>query len=358
MKRLDAYILKKFLITYVFVMFIIVLIITVIDYVEKLDDFIEKQAPVKAIFLEYYLNFIPHWAIFISPLIVFISVVFFTANMASRTEIIAILSSGVSFVRLMWPYFMGAVIIGVTTFFMIAYVVPNGNKKRIAFEKKYVKSAFYFEQRDYHLKIGPEVYAYLESYNNGTQTGYKFTLEKIRGNQLLQKLSCDHITWDSTSAKWKIFDYRIRTINGTAETMKVGTQIDSTLNLKPDDFGSKYLQQETLTLTELNAYITKLQSRGADGVEVYLIEKYIRFANPFGVLILTAIGLIVSARKSRGGVGLQIAFGFVLAFVYIMFFIFAKGVAEGGDLSPILAVWLPNIIFAGVGFLLYKTIPR
>jgi lipopolysaccharide export system permease protein len=358
MKRLDAYILKKFLTTYVFVMFIIVLIITVIDYTEKLDDFIQKQAPVRAIIFDYYVNFIPSWAFFISPLIVFISVVFFTANMAARTEIVAILSSGVSFVRLMVPYFWGATIIGLLTFVMIAYVIPNGNKTKIEFEKKYVKAAFFFEQRDFHIKIAPEVYAYMESYNNGTQTGYKFTLERIVGNKLIQKLSCDHITWDSTAAKWKIFDYRIRTFNGTAETFTSGLQIDSTLNLKPDDFGSKYQKQETLTLTELNAYIKKLESRGADGVEVYIIEKYLRYANPFGVLILTAIGLIVSARKSRGGVGLQIALGFVLAFIYIMFFIFAKGLAESGDILPIIAVWLPNIIFAGVGFLLYKTIPR
>jgi lipopolysaccharide export system permease protein len=339
-------------------MFIIVLIITVIDYTEKIDDFIERKAPLKAILLDYYLNFIPYWAIFISPLIVFIAVVFFTASMAARTEIIAILSSGVSFMRLMFPYMIGGCIIGLMTFLMVGFIIPNANKTRIAFENKYIKSSYSFQQRDFHIKIAPDLYAYMESYANYSQTGYKFTLERIKDNHLLEKLSSDRITWDSTAHRWKIYDYRIRTFNGTAETIRSGVQIDSTLNLKPADFESKYQLHETLTLTELNAYIDQLRSRGADGIETYLIEKYTRFANPFGVLILTGIGLILSARKARGGVGLQIALGFVLAFVYIMFFIVSKGIAESGGISPILAVWLPNVIFSIVGVLLYKTIPR
>jgi lipopolysaccharide export system permease protein len=358
LKILDWYILKKFLKTYAFTMFIIVLVIVVIDYTEKLDEFIKKKAPLKAILLDYYLNFIPHWANFISPLIVFIAVVFFTAQLAARTEIIAMLSSGVSFLRLMVPYFIGASMIGVVTFFMVAYIIPNANKTRIAFEKKYVKGQYFFEGRDFHLKIAPDVYAYMESYSNVAKTGYRFTLERIKGNELLQKLTADRIVWDSTAAKWKIFDYRIRTIENNRERLDYGTAKDTVINLSPDDFESKYQLQETLTLTELNNYISQLRSRGADGIELYLIEKYMRFSSPFAMLILTAIGLIVSARKARGGVGLQIALGFVLAFIYIMFFIFARGIAESGGMNTMLAVWLPNIIFAVVGLVLYRTIPR
>lgn len=339
-------------------MFIIVLVIVVIDYTEKIDDFLKRKAPAKAIIFDYYLNFIPHWANFISPLIVFIAVVFFTAQLAARTEIIAMLSSGVSFLRLMVPYFIGATVIGVITFFMVAYVIPIANKTRIAFELKYVKAQFYFDERDFHLKIAPDVYAYMESYSNLNKTGYKFTLERIKGNKLAQKLTSDRITWDSTAGKWRIFDYKIRTITGEKEQLTFGTAKDTTINLSPSDFESKYQLQETLTLTELNNYIAQLRSRGADGVELYLIEKYMRFSSPFAMLILTAIGLIVSARKARGGVGLQIALGFVLAFIYIMFFIFARGIAENGGMQPLLAVWLPNIIFAAVGILLYRTIPR
>lgn len=358
MKILDAYIFKRFLRTYAFTLSIIILIICVIDYTEKVDDFIKKNPPLKEILVDYYLNFIPYWGIFISPLIVFIAVVLLTANMAARTEIVAILSSGVSFVRFLFPYALGAGVIGLMTFFMVGYIIPNANKTRIAFEKKYVKSQYYFDKRDFHLKIAPDVYAYMESYSNFNKTGYRFTLERIKGTQLVEKLTAEQITWDSLKTKWKLTSYRIRKIEKDRETLKYGNDLDTLINLHPDDFESKYQLQETLTLTELEKYINQIRSRGADGIEVYLIEKYMRYANPFGIAILTFIGVIVSARKSRGGVGLRIALGFALAFTYIMFFILAKGIAETGGFPPLLAVWLPNIIFAAVGILLYNTVPR
>ncbi|MFN8354032.1 MAG: LptF/LptG family permease [Spirosomataceae bacterium] len=358
MKILDNYIFRRFLKTYLFTLSIIVLIICVIDYTEKVDDFIKKKAPLQEILFDYYLNFIPYWGIFISPLIVFIAVVFMTANMAARTEIIAILSSGVSFLRLLVPYLLGAAAIGLMTFAMVGYLIPIANKTRIAFEKKYVKSQYYFDQRDFHLKIAPDVYAYMESYSNINKTGYRFSLERIKGTQLLEKLSAEQITWDSTRSKWRLSNYKIRSINQDRETLKFGNSTDTLINLHPEDFESKYQFQETLTLTELENYISQLRSRGADGIETYLIEKYMRYANPFGIAILTFIGVIVSARKSRGGVGLRIALGFALAFTYIMFFILAKGIAETGDIPALLAVWLPNLIFAGVGIVLYKTVPR
>jgi lipopolysaccharide export system permease protein len=358
MKLLDWYILKRFLQTYIFVVLVIVLVVVMIDYTEKVDNFHKTHAPGNEIFWDYYMNFVPYWANYISPLMVFIATVFLTSRLAARTEIIAILSSGVSFVRLLYPYVLGATVLAVATYFMVNYIIPQANKIRIAFEIKYINDSYTYSGRNVHLKIAPNTYAYLESYNNSINTGYKFTLEKVDGNLLQQKLSADRIEWDAKKKKWAIIDYRIRAIDGLKETLTPGARMDTTLNLKPDDFNSDFNLYETLTRPELNKRINLLQSRGADGVETYLLEKYSRDTRPFAIIILTVMGVIMSARKSRRGVGWQVALGFILAFTYLLFFMLAKGIAESGNLNPIVAVWLPNAIFAGIGVLLYNTIPR
>lgn len=359
MKKLDWYILKRFLQTYFFVVMLIVLIVCVVDYTEKVDDFRKRAAPGAAILFDYYLNFIPHWANMISPLMVFIATVFLTSQLAARSEIIAILSSGVSFVRLLFPYVLGAVILAALSYYMVNYLIPKANKTRIAFELKYTKDAYTYTGRNVHMKVAPNIYAYLESYNNLNNTGYKFTLEEVKDNQLKQKLSADRIEWDTKKGKWAIYDYQVRRFDSEQrESLTPGTRIDSTLNLKPSDFDSDFSLFETLTKPELDNYINLINSRGADGVQIYLLEKYSRDTRPFAIIILTVIGVIMSARKSRRGVGWQVALGFILAFVYILFYMLAKGVAEGGTIDPLLAVWLPNIVFSGIGVLLYNTIPR
>ncbi|UFH54394.1 LptF/LptG family permease [Spirosoma sp. KNUC1025] len=358
MKLLDWYILKRFLQTYIFVVLVIVLVVVMIDYTEKVDNFHKTHAPANEILWDYYLNFVPYWANYISPLMVFIATVFLTSRLAARTEIIAILSSGVSFIRLLFPYVLGASVLAVATYFMVNYIIPKANKTRIGFEIKYINDAFTYSGRNVHLKIAPKTYAYLESYTNASNTGYKFTLERVEGNQLKEKLSADRIEWDAKKKKWTVYEYKIRTIDSLRETLTSGARIDTTLNLKPDDFDSDFNLYETLTRPELNQHIDLLQSRGADGVETYLLEKYSRDTRPFAIIILTVIGVIMSARKSRRGVGWQVALGFFLAFTYLLFFMLAKGIAESGNLNPIVAVWLPNAIFAGIGVLLYNTIPK
>jgi len=358
MKLLDRYLLARFLQTYLFVVLVIVLIVCVIDYTEKVDDFYKHQAPTGKILFDYYLNFIPYWANYISPLMVFIATVFMTSRLAAKSEIIAILSSGVSFTRLLVPYFVGATLLGVATYFLVGWVIPKANKTRIAFELQYLKDAYTYTGRNVHLKVAPNVYAYLESYNNQINTGYKFTLEEVRGNQLRQKLSGDRIEWNKEKKKWTIYDYNVRSFNGLQETLTRGQRVDTLLNMFPSDFDSDYSLFETFTFPELDGYIDLLRSRGADGVETYVLEKYSRQTRPFAIVILTAIGVIMSARKSRRGVGWQVALGFLLAFVYLLFFMLAKGIAESGNLDPLLAVWLPNLVFAGIGVVLYHTIPR
>lgn len=358
MKLLDRYILKNFLITYVFTVMITLLIICVIDFTEKIDNFRKFNPPTKEILLDYYGNLIPYYANYLSPLLVFIATVFFTARMAARTEIIAIFSSGVSFLRMLWPYFIGSLLLASFTFYMVGWVIPRANKIRLAFEYKYIEDQYYFSQRNFHIKVAPKLYAYLESYNNTQQTGYKFTLEHIEGNQLKEKLTSDRIVWEPKKKKWTIHDYKIRKINGLQEILSQGAQIDTTLNLSPKDFENDKNRFEELTLTQLNDYIALLELRGSDGVATYQLEKYTRFTQPFAFIILTIIGVVVSARKSRRGSGLQIALGFVLAFVYLLFFVLAKGIAKSGKIPAELAVWLPNIVFSCIGFVLYKTLPR
>ena len=357
MKILDRYILKKFLTAFFFVVLILVTIICVIDLTEKNDDFIKHNLGFSEI-MGYFLAFIPYIANFITPITVFIATVFVTSKMAGNTEIIAILSSGVSFRRMMVPYFIGASIIAVLSFVLTGYILPNANKKRVAFEIEYIKKPFRFTERNIHLKVGPESYAYLESYNNDADVGYRFSLETIRDNELEAKITARRIEWDTTNNHWVLRDWEMRRIKEMKELVSSGEKKDTVINLSPRDFGSTYHLQETFTLPELDAYIAELRERGADNIIVYEIEKYIRYMSPFAALVLTFIGLIMSSRKSRGGSGLMIAIGFGLAFVYILFFVFAKSIAEAKAMSPILAVWLPNIVFAFIGLFLYRTVPR
>jgi lipopolysaccharide export system permease protein len=357
LKILDLYILKKFLTTFFFVVLLFVVVISVIDFTEKNDDFIKNHAPFLEI-LKYYLTFMPYIGNLISPITIFIATVFVTANMAAHTEVIAILSSGVSFKRMMLPYIIGSLFIGMLTFVLIEWVIPNGNKKRVAFENQYVKNEYFFVGDNTHLKIAPNTYAYLLSYNNSMNIGYQFSLETIEGTKLKSKLKANRILWQDKKNVWELDNYVIRKFNGEKEELIVGAKMDTVINLHPKDFGSQYLLHETFTMSELDNYIAELKERGAENIEIYLTEKYERFTYPFAIVILTVIGVIVSARKTREGAGFQIAFGFLLAFIYILFVLMSRGLAGVGFIGPLLASWIPNIVFSSIGLLMYKTVPK
>lgn len=357
MKIIDRFILKKFLSSFVFVVLILVAIICVIDITEKNDDFIKNELEFRQI-AGYYLDFMPFVANLLTPITVFIATVFVTAKLAGHTEIIAILSSGISFKRMMLPYFIGACIIAAVSFYLTGWVIPDSNKSRVAFEVEFIKKPFNYSERDIHIKIAPESYLYMENYNNHANVGYKLTLETIRGTELINKLSAKRMEWQDSTQNWKIRNWTLREFNGFEETVQNGVEMDTTLRIRPKDFASTYRLEESLTIPELNEYIAELRNRGADDTEIYLIEKYVRYTSPFSVLILTFIGLIVSARKSRGGTGFQIALGFFIAFIFILFFIMSKSVAQSGAIPPEYAVWLPNIVFSIVGMVMYKTVPR
>jgi lipopolysaccharide export system permease protein len=358
-KLIDSYIIKKFLGTFFFCLLLILTIAVVFDFAEKIDNFMEKQAPVKAIIFEYYLNFIPYFAMLFAPLFVFISVIFFTSKMAVSTEIIAILNSGMSFRRMMWPYFLSAFIIATFTFVLTNFVIPKSNLIRMDFEDKYYHSSTKrITIENTHRQVFKNVLVYMGTFNPLSQRGQNFTIEKIDSGKLISKLSAASVKYDTALHKWSALNYYIREIKGNKEVITKGKQIDTTLNINPEDFSRDPSYVGTMTSHELDNYIKLLRLQGSDELKLFLIEKYRRFANPFAVFILTLIGVTLSSRKIRGGIGMNVGIGLGLSFSYILFLQFASQFCLKGNLGPMLAMWIPNIIYSVIGLVLYKLAPK
>jgi len=358
---IDRYIIRKFLGTFFFALVLILTIAVVFDFAEKIDDFMEKEAPVRAIIFDYYFNFIPYFATLFAPLFVFISVIFFTARMAVNTEIIAILNAGMSFRRMMWPYFLSSLVIAVFTFLLTNFVIPQANLKRIDFEDKYYRSAGYRMGTvvDFHRQVFKNVYAYMERYNPESQSGTNFSLEKFDDSgHLLSKLMADRVTWDSTIKKWSAWTYYIRDIHGNEETVSKGFRIDTALTVKAEDFARDPEYVGTMNYRELNDYIDLLRLQGSDELKLFVIEKQRRYANPFAIFILTLIGVSLSSQKVRGGIGMQIGIGLCLSFSYILFMQFASQFSLKGNLDPMLALWIPNILYSLIALFLYRIAPK
>lgn len=335
-------------------MTLIILIVVVFDISEKIDDFIGKEAPLKAIIVDYYFNFIPYFVNLFSPLFTFITVILFTSKMATRTEIVAILSSGVSYTRLLFPYMLSSVVIAVLSLYLNNFVIPHATKKRIQFEDRYVRNEFYNRDRNIHKQITPGNYIYLESYTVQTNTGYKFSIEHFKNGQLNYKLMAENIAWDSIKNCWSINNYYIREINGMDETIKKGIKFDTVLSFTPQEFGRKDNTVETMDYNELNKYIETEHLKGSENIEFYEIEKYRRISFPFATFILTLIGVSIASRKIRGGVGMHIGLGIFISFTFIMFMQVSTTFAASGLVSPLIAVWIPNFIFAFLALLLLK----
>jgi lipopolysaccharide export system permease protein len=359
-KIIDRYIIRKFLGTFFFCLGLIMAIAVVFDFAEKIDNFMEKQAPVRAIIFDYYLNFIPYFAILFAPLFVFIAVIFFTSKMAVNTEIIAILNSGMSFKRMMWPYFLSSLVIAMFTFGLTNFVIPKANLTRMIFEDNYYRSsARRVTVENVHRQVFKNIYVYMGSFNPLTLRGQNFTIEKFNDSgRLVSKLSSPIVKFDTVIHKWSAQNYYLRQIKDNEETITKGKQIDTTLTIKPGDFSRDPGFVGTMTYRELNDYISLLQLQGSDELKLFLIEKYRRFADPFAVFILTLIGVSLSSRKVRGGIGMNIGIGLVLSFSYILFLQFASQFSLKGNLSPVMAMWIPNIIYSIIALVLYKLAPK
>lgn len=359
MKIIDWYILKRFLTTFLFVVLTLVSIVLIITFSERNVVFIEKNVPGELV-AQYFLNYVPYVANLITPIMVFIAAVFVSSKMAGHTEVVAILSSGISYPRFLRPFFMGAIIITIASFFLTGWIIPNANKFRVAFETQYFEDEFVYRDRDVHFKVSPTKYVYLNSYDNHQDQGYKFTLEEIEDKKLQWKLSSSRIAWDSVKMGWRLTDWSLRTLNEFGEQYHY-EQIEDTviyINMKPGDFENMKNLQQTLTLNELNDYIAELELKGADNIPIYRIEKLLRFMSPFTTIILTFIGVILSSRKTRGGVGFQMALGFLIAFIFMLLFIATKSIAETGSMNPVLAIWMPNIIFSVLTLFIYRFVPK
>jgi lipopolysaccharide export system permease protein len=359
LKILDIYVIRKFLSTFLLSIVLILSIVVIFDLSEKIDDFLESGAKLKAILFDYYLNFIPYFGVLFSSLFAFIAVIYFTSRMAYNTEIIAILSSGMSFRRFLLPYLISAIFIAGVSFYLSDQVIPQANKVKLDFEERYVKKApVNFKTKDFHRQIEPGVYVYLHSYSNVSKVGYQFTIEKFENGELVSKMSADQIRWDTTVNKWRARRYYIRTIDGLHETLEEGRQIDTTLAMHPDDFNMRLTIVETMSLKELDEFIKDQLMKGETNVTSYQIERQNRLAFPFSTFILTLIGVSVSSRKMRGGMGMQIALGVVISFTYLLFTQFSKQFAIGGMLPVMVAVWLPNVFFSIVAVFLVRLAPR
>jgi lipopolysaccharide export system permease protein len=360
LKIIDRYIIRKFLGTFFFSLVLILTIAVVFDFAEKIDNFMEKSAPAEAIIFDYYLNFIPYFATLFAPLFVFIAVIFFTSKMAVNTEIIAILNCGMSFRRMMWPYFVSAVVIAIFAFTLTNFVIPKSNLKRIEFEDKYYRSSSRRVPLDnIHRQVAPNVLVYLGSYNPMSMRGSNFTIDHFDSTgKLVSKLSSFTVVYDTAIRKWTALNYYIREIKEDKEIITRGERIDTTLLLGPEDLARDPGIVGTMTYHELNDYIELLKLQGSDELKLFLIEKHRRFSNPFAVFILTIIGVSLSSRKVRGGIGMNIGIGLGLSFSYILFLQFASQFSLKGNLEPMLAMWIPNILYMGIAFVLYKMAPK
>ena len=355
---IDYYIIKKFLGTFFYAIILILAITIAFDLSEKVDEFIELQLPFKRVAVEYYLNWIPYFANLFSSLFVFITVIFFTSKMASNTEITAILSSGMSFNRMLVPYFISATIIAIISMILSLYIIPPANKTRLDFDNTYFRTPYRNRDNNIHKQIEPGVFIYMQSYSTISHVGYKFSIEEFENGQLKSKLLSNYARWDSTKNKWILSNYYIRHIDGLEEIIEKGKRIDTTLNISPDDFSSRLDIVETMNLPELNSFIEKAKLQGDKNIVSYLFDKHSRFAYPFSILILTLIGICLSSKKVKGGIGLNMGIGLLLSFSYIVFMRFSQIFALSGSLNPVLAVWTPNILYGIIAFFLYRLAPK
>lgn len=360
-KRLDWYIIKKFIGTYLYSILLIISIAIVFDVNENLARFAQYHAPLKAIVFDYYANFVPYFANLFSPLFVFIAVIFFTSKLASNSEIISILAAGISFKRLMRPYMISCVLISALSYYLSSNVIPHGTVIRQNFEALYKNKTKNTSADNVMLNVNKGVIAYIQHYDNNYKRGYGFSLDKFNNKKLISHMTASEIQYDTiseTKYKWTVSNWKIRKLEGLKEQITTGTQKDTVIMMEPTDLVYSKGQQETFTSAELKDYISKQIDRGSSNVVQYQVEYYKRIATSFASFILTTIGLSLSARKRKGGMGLYLGIGLALSFGYIMLQTVSATFAINANTPPMIAAWIPNIIFAIVAYFCYKKAPN
>jgi lipopolysaccharide export system permease protein len=353
MKKIDWYILKKFVGTFLFAIMIMAVISCVIDLSEKMNDFVERKAPLLAI-LNYFKNFIPHIVALLFPLFLFIATIFFTSKLAYKSEIIAILASGVSFQRFLRPYIVGGILLCGTSLLANHYIVPMANKQRLAFEDTYVHWSPESSDQNIHLRLTKNLYVFLQNYNYKMNSGNRFTAETIEGTLLKEKVSADRVSYDSVKKEWTLYNVTIRKNNGLDEELINLSELKQKYPFSPADLDEDEHVKESLTTPQLDKYIAREKLRGRETLNLYYIEKYRRTAQPFAGMIMVIMGACIASRKIRGGSGLHLALGIVLSAGYIMVMQFSTTFSAKTTMSPLLAVWIPNFVFAVIAFFLLR----
>lgn len=361
LKRIDTYIIGKFLGTYFFSILLIISVAVVFDYNDNIDKLTQNGAPWQEI-AEYYLNFVPYYANLFSSLFIFIAVIFFTSKLAGNSEIIAMISAGISLPRLMRPYLLSAAVIAMLTLWLGSEVIPRGSVVRLEFENQYkrrVKNATYAE--NVQMQVDTGVIAFIEHFDGPTKTGYHFQLDKFEHKKLVSHLTAGSITYDTLSTErfhWKIHNANIRDMRGIREKITHYATLDSVIIMEPSDFLSTRNFQETMTNKELQEYIERARIRGTGNLKPFQVEYHKRFASAFAAFIMTVIGVSLSSRKRKGGMGFSLGVGLVLSVSYAFFQAVTAGFATNANVPPIVAVWLPNIVFSGIAYYLYRRAPR
>lgn len=360
-KTIDLYIIKKFIGTYFFSIALIISISIVFDVNENLAKFTQYHAPFEAIVFDYYANFIPYFANLFSALFVFIAVIFFTSKMAGNSEIIAMLATGISFKRLLRPYMFTCVLLAGMSYYLSAYVIPHGTVIRQNFESMYKNKKKNTSAENVQLQVAPGVIAYIQHYDNNAKRGYGFCLDKFENKKLVSHLTAMEIQYDTisdTKYHWKLSSWKLRQLKGLREHITSGAKKDSLIQMEPTDLVYSKGQQETFTSPELKDYISKQINRGSGNVVQYQVEYHKRIASSFASFILTIIGASLSARKRKGGMGLYLGIGLALSFAYILLQTISATFAINAGFPPMLAAWMPNIIFAFIAFFCYTKAPN
>ena len=361
MKRLDRYIIVKFIGTYFFAILLIISISIVFDFNENMAKFSTNHAPWRAIIFDYYANFVPYFANLFSPLSVSIAVIFFTSELAGNSEVIAMLATGTSFRRLLRPYMLSAALIAGINFYLGAYIIPSGNIVRQNFETIYKNKKKNTSASNVMLQVGPGVIASIQQYDNLTKRGYGFRLYKFENKKLVSHLTANTIQYDTISDEryhWKATNYKIRTLKGLREKIESGQEVDTMIMMEPMDLVYSKGQQEQFTSPELLRYISKQQERGSTNVVQYEVEYHKRIATSFASFILTIIGASLSARKRKGGMSLALGIGLALSFAYILLQTVSSTFAIQGGMEPLLAAWIPNLLYIIIAYFCYRQAPN
>jgi len=358
LKTLDRYIIAQFLGTFFFILTTIMLVAVVFDLSEKTGDFATMSASARDIVVDYYLNFLIYYANLFSGLLTFLAVLLFTSRLAHRTEVIAMLSSGVSFPRIMWPYFVAATILACLSFVVNHKVLPAANKVRLAFEEEHIRATFFVDAKHLHREIAPGTIAYFESFDAGKKMGYRFSLEHWTDGILTRKLNADRAQYDSINGTWRVSDFMVRSMDGAEERVVRGHELDTLIPLKPSDLGQRWETAMAMETAELDDYIAAKRAQGDGSVTSYLIEKHQRTSYPFATYVFTLIGVSIASRKVRGGTGLHLALGVLLVLLYVFAMKLTTVAATNAGLDPLIAVWIPNILFGLVGVWIYRKAPK